>query len=449
MKKSKVILAIALAVILLVTLMNVPTFSWFTRPQPSATDLNSNSSAQSGEELKLVTKNSYKQYNGRGVTAVTKSSTTGQAAPTDTYTTTCSTSASLSASSTAIPVFNHKYFCTTITNSSGTEQNVSLYAHTLSIPTANNGSLAIGVNGPTRSYHDYSTLAADTNDALRNDMRIYFQKPKSAPDGWAGTEFYICWNEDTNTNHESLDSTGSNGTYYKMIYCGESSSHYNYYADIPMTATHAFFACENWGTNNNGQPNWKQRTQTLWNLYGDGQRQTQSKVYQLTSTVTNGNTQVHTPPYDVNGACINHYYSSIFVKTGSTFNASLSNTNNIPTRDGYSANYIGTLKYYSGDTSVFTVNETTGVITPVAAGEATLYTKAIGGSYSDEQQVETTVKVTATANYIFNDVPIVHNIKIPASTENNANVVKVYWYVINNSTTTGLRYTIDEIYVGL
>ena len=429
MKKSKVILAIALAVILLVTIMNAPTFSWFTRPDP-----------KSGEQMVLSSKNAYNAYNGKNVTISTKSSTTGKE---NSYSTTVEDSTGLSGS--GITTHNRKYFCSTITNASGAEQNVSLYANKLSIPTSSNGTLALGVNGPTRSYRDYSSLATKTSYSLRNDMRVYFQKPKyNTPAGWTGTEFYICWNEDTNTGIESLDSTGSNGTYYKMTYCGEKDGYYNYYADIPMTATHAFFACENWGTNNNGQPNYAQRTQTLWNLYGDGQTQLQSKVYQLTSTVSNGNTTVHTPPYSVNGACINKYYNTIFVTAGSTYNASLAATANIPLRTDYTANYIGTLHYYSGDTSVFTVNESTGVITAVAAGEAKLYTKAVGTSYSDEQQVETAVKVTAAANYDFNDVPIVRNLKIPAGES-----VDVYWYVINNSETSALRYTIDSLYVGM
>lgn len=430
MKKSKVILAIALAVVLAVTCISVPTFSWFTRPQ-----------SKTGEQMVLSSDNTYTAYNGKNVTITTKSSTTGKA---ESYTTTVTNSTGLSGS--GITTHNRKYYCSTLTNSSEAAQNVSLYAKTLSIPTSSNGTLALGVNNPTRSYRDYSALATQMTTLDRDDMRIYFQKPKyNTPTGWTGTEFYICWNDDTNTQIESLNPTGSNGKYYKMTYCGEKDGYYNYYVDIPKTATHAFFACENWGTNGtDGKENWAQRTQTLWNLGGDGQSQLQSKVYQLTGTVTNGNTQVHTPPYNVNGACINHYYDTIFVTTGSQFNASLSNTTNIPARDGYSANSIGTLEYYSGNTDVFTVNKTTGVITPVAAGEAKLYTKAVGNSYSDNQQVETTVKVTATANYVFNDVPIVRNVKIPAGES-----VDVYWYVINNSETTSLRYTIDQIYIGL
>lgn len=224
MKKSKIILALALAIMIIVISISVPTFSWFTRPQNLP-----------GEKMVLVNKNTYTAYNGNNVTISTKSSSTGIISP-DSYT---DDSSSLSGSE--IGTYHRKYFCTTITNSSGSDQNVSLYARTLSIPTSNNGTLALGVNDPTRSYRDYSALAAQKTYYNQDSMRIYFQKPKTAPDGWSGTDFYICWNEDTNTGIESLDSTGSNGTYYKMTYCGEKDNYYNYYVDIPKTATHAFF----------------------------------------------------------------------------------------------------------------------------------------------------------------------------------------------------------------
>lgn len=445
MKKSKIMLALVLAIVFIILCVNVPTFSWFSRPHN-----------QSGEQMVLSSDNHYKAYNGESVTISTKSSTTGR---TGSYTTSVEDSEGLSGS--GITTHNRKYFCTTISNTAtgAVEQNVSLYANTLSIPTGAsggaNGTLALGVNGPTRSYRDYSSLSTQTSLSTRDAMRIYFQKPKNnPPSGWTGTEFYICWNEDTNTGIESLNALGSNGTYYKMTYCGEKDNYYNYYADIPKTATHAFFACENWAEGKQQSDltadNWKKRTQTLWNLGGDGQSQLQSKVYQLTSTVTNGNTQVHTPPYSVTGACINNYYNTIFVTTGSNFDATLSNTTNIPLRTGYTANYIGSLEYYSSDDSVFKIyndssnGHTKGVIYPQGAGEAKLYTKAVGSSYSDSQQVETTVKVTAANDYVFNDVPIVRNLKIPAGES-----VDVYWYVINNSETEALRYTIDSLYIGM
>lgn len=429
MKKSKVVLAIVLAVVLLIAVWNVPTFSWFSRPH-----------SKDGAQTVLGGENgaySINAYNGYGVSLATYSSNDGV---------TYSDSTTTNYSGSNIPNNNRKYFKTTLTNGSGGAQNVSLYARTLSIPTANNGTLALGVNGPTRSYRDYSALAVPTTYADRDVMRIYFEKDNSV-EGWNGTEFYICWNEDTNTSAESLDGLGTNGTYYKLTHVGGSNNPNQYYADIPKTATHAFFAVENFGTNNNGDPNWGQRSQTLYNLSSDGQSPTASKLYKITSdTNSSGNHLVHTPPYAVTGNCINHYYKDIFVAYGNTFNAALSNTTNIPTRTGYSANYIGTLKYYSGDTNVFTVNETTGVITPKNVnGTAILYTKSTGGSYPDEMQVETTVHVTSDANYVFHDVPIVKNIQMDADA---TKPVEVYWYVINNSPTTALSYTIDEVYIG-
>lgn len=431
MKKSKVVLAIVLAVVLLIAVWNVPTFSWFSRPH-----------SQDGAQAVLGGENgaySINAYNGHGVSIATYTSSDGV-----TYSDTATTNYDGS----DIPNNNRKYFKTTLTNGSGGAQNVSLYARTLSIPTANNGTLALGVNGPTRSYHDYSALAVPTTYADRDVMRIYFEKDNSVS-GWNGTEFYICWNESSSSG-EALGSKGENGTYYKLTHVGGNNNPNQYYADIPKTATHAFFCVENWGTNNNGQPNWGQRSQELCNLATDGQSATSSVLFKITNNYKDGNTssnhlvQAYT---GITGNSINHYYRDIFVAYGdgnNTFDAALSNTTNIPTRTGYSANYIGTLKYYSGDTNVFTVNETTGVITPKNVnGTATLYTKSTGGSYPDEMQVETTVHVTSDPNYVFHDVPIVKNIQMDAD-----ETVDVYWYVINNSPTTALSYTIDEVYIG-
>lgn len=434
MKKSKVILAVVLAIVLLITILNVPTFSWFSRPN-----------SHDGEKAVFGGSDgtySLNAYNGKGVSVATYSSNDGF-----TYSTTATTNYSGS----DIPNNNRKYFYTTLTNNSGGVQNVSLYARTLSIPTANNGSLAIGVNGPTRSYHDYSSLATPSSDTTRDVMRIYFEKDNNIS-GWNGTEFYICFNEDLDVNSEVLDGTGSNGQWRKLQHVGGNNNPNQYYADIPSTATHAFFAVEGWDYHDNNKPDYTLRSQTLYNLNADGQNPTHSKLYKITSdTNSSGNHLVHTPPYTVTGNSINHYYDSIFVATGNTFDASLSNlslrtdTYKIGTSTyQYDANYIGTLKYYSGNTSVFTVDVDTGVITPQGAGTATLYTKSTGGSYPDEQQVETTVHVTSAANYVFNDVPIVKNIKMAQD-----EVVEVYWYVINNSPTTALTYTIDSVYVGL
>ena len=422
MKKSKVILAIALAVILLVTIMNAPTFSWFTRPQPAYDKLNT--SDQSGEYLALTTKNSYTAYNGYNCKIATYASDDGV-----TYSTTATTSYNGS----DINSHFRKYFRTTITNNSSTAQNVSLYAKTLSMDNANNGTLALGVNTPTRSYRDYTALAQPSAKIDRNWMRVYFEKDNNV-EGWSGTSFYIVWSE-TTLNSNGL---GTGNNYTKLEHVGGSNNPNQYYADIPSTAKQAFFCVENFGTNNNNSPNWGQRSQNV-DLAQQGQTKTASKLFKITSTTSYNNHVVVT--YSVTGNNIYKQYSLISVPVGSTFSAVLANNEYIT--DNITQTAIS-LEYYSSNTSIFTVDPSSGLITPVAAGEAVLYTKSVGGSYPDTQQVETTVRVSAARKYAFYDVPIVKNILIPAAGE-----VNVDWYVINNSDTTKLSYEIDQIYLGM
>lgn len=428
MKKSKVAVAIALAVILVILCVSVPTFSWFSRGH-----------SLSGEKMMLESKNTYTGYNGKNVTIATYSSSNGFD---------YNTKSTVDYSGSGINPHKRNFFRTTITNGNASAQDVSLYVNTLSIPTSGNGTLALGVNYPTRSYRDYTALAAaPSKKTTRDMMRIYFEKDNNVT-GWNGTEFYVVWNESTDTSHSTLGDKGQNGTYTKLKWVGDNNNGNSnrYYADIPITATHAFFCVENWGTNNNNSPNWWQRSQELINLASDGQTKTNSVVYTVTNTASGNNAKVtHANVGGSGGACINHYYDSIFVSTGGSFDAALTNTNSshIPYRSGYNTNFTGTLHYYSSNSSVFTVDESTGVITPVGPGTATLYTKSVG-YYTDTQQVETTVTVTSAANYVFYDVPIVRNLKVPAG-----ETVNVDWYVINNSDSANLSYTIDSLYVGM
>ncbi|MBQ2470535.1 MAG: hypothetical protein II514_05065, partial [Ruminococcus sp.] len=147
--------------------------------------------------------------------------------------------------------------------------------------------------------------------------------------------------------------------------------------------------------------------------------------------------------FSVTPPSISRYYSSISVPNDD-------NHVNIALQSGW---YTGsTVTYYSGDTRLF--NVVGGEIRPVAGktGTAKLYTKVTGGSYPDTLQVETEVTITAAGSYEFNDVPIVKNILIPAEdsdTEEHEGEVKVYWYIINNSNTNSLKYSIDELYLSL
>ena len=66
MKKSKIILAVLLAAVLVMISVSVPAFSWFTRPH-----------SLSGEKMILQSNNTYSAYNGKSVTISTMSSETG------------------------------------------------------------------------------------------------------------------------------------------------------------------------------------------------------------------------------------------------------------------------------------------------------------------------------------------------------------------------------------
>ena len=405
MKKSRIAIAVILAVVLAVTCVSVPTFSWFTRPQ-----------SQTGEKMMLETNNTYNAYNGYGVTV----STMGSNDSGITYETDCS--AANACSGTGISIHNRKYFCSTITNNSGSVQNVSLYARTLSIPAGTNGTLALGVNGPTRSYHDYSSLTNKTyNTALNYDKRIYFQT-HGVSEWESGQDIYVTF------GYEYGEKT------YKMNYITHDNTWgHIYYADLPYTANRLYFTVSGWQTANHGNQDNTLKSATVSNLANNVNSITNSSTVFRIKNQTNNENNRPVETDTVIGASIREYYSSITLAKKATFDTS--------TKLSYQTG--ATVEYYSSNSSVFTVNAN-GVITGVGAGRATLYTKVVGGAYGDFIQKETEITVTQNASYDFYDIPIVKNIQMAAG-----EVVAVYWYVINNSLTNALSYTIDEVYIGL
>lgn len=404
MKKSRIAIAVILAVVLAATCVSVPTFSWFTRPR-----------SQTGEKMMLETNNTYNAYNGCDVTV----STWGYNDSDSAYNTNCNTANDCSG--TEISIHNRKSFCSTITNSTNSEQNVSLYVRTLSIPARTNGTLALGVNGPTRSYRDYSSLTNKTyNTAFNYDKRIYFQT-YGVP-GWeSGQDIYVTF------GYEYGEKT------YKMNYITHDNTWgHIYYADLPYSANRLYFTVSGWQTASHGSEDWTMRSAEVSGLDETVNSINQSKVFRI----MNQEDVNHNRPVEigsVHGASIREYYSSITLATNAEFDAS--------TELRYQTG--ATVEYYSSNSGVFTV-DVHGKITGVRAGTATLYTKVVGGTYGDFIQKETEINVTPNNSYVFYDVPIVRNMKIPAN-----GTQEVYWYVINNSLTNALSYTIDEVYIGL
>ncbi len=404
MKKSKIVIALLLAAVIVIICANVPTFSWFTRPQ-----------THTGNEFVLGTEsNQYNAYNGSGVEIVdTKMSND------DGVTFTESVS---NFNGSNLPMYGRNYYCTTIRNTSSTEQNVSLYASTL---TSNIVQFALGVNGPTRTYHDYTMLSAgEATKTNGTTMRVYFKRPTDYNE-WLSGNYDVKWWD--NNNHEG---------YVHMTDC-DSTNHDYYFADIPKTATGMLFKIAG------AQDSEKQKfTEDIYFSNTD-QSDINSRVYLAYNQYTDYSNVKIGEHQHVDGANIVEYYSTITVTNGSFFDAGIE----YPQK-------IGDVEYYSSDESVFTVDGK-GIIRTVGIGEATLYTKVTGPSYGDSMQVGTEVTVAATGNQVYKDVPIVKNIKIPAynsadTSDNPAHDVKIYWYVVNNTTAgTALSYTIDNIYLGL
>lgn len=418
MKKSKIILAIVLAVVLLIAVWNVPTFSWFSRPHE-----------EKGEKMVLQTDNVYPGYNGGDsqdhVTFTTKASNDGG----DTYSADCDSNNACNGSN--IPNGNRRMFCTTITNSSGTEQNVSLYASTLSIPSDSNGSLALGVNGPTRSYRDYTSLTNQNYHTEHNyDKRIYFQNYNIA--GWKGVDIYVTFGYEYGTKTYKMNWIKNDTTYGAI-----------FYADVPYSVDQVYFTASGWQTAD--RTDYTMHTETATGLDNSRNSIGQSKLFRIKDETVGGQQNYRkfdVANEDINGASISEFYHDITIKKNATFNAS----------EALEYHHNASVTYTSTNTSIFTV-ASNGTITGLRAGTAQLKTKVYGNAYNDSIEKVTTVTVTADDSYVFNDVPIVKNIKIPASggtEENPANVVKVYWYIINNTASaSSLSYTIDKLYISM
>ena len=419
MKKSKVILAIVLAVILLVVCVNAPTFSWFTRPYPT-TDAD-----YTGNALALTTKNVYTAYNGHGVSMTTTACTTGAAADYASVTTAEGLGGSIGTSVSG----NRKYYCTTITNTgnNSTAQNVSLYAHALH---SNTIQFALGVNSPTRTYHDFSYQGSGIGvKTACTTRRVYMQRPEQDNDDYEWGLWTTGGNYDV--DYWDASSVHSGG---EMVYFGDNNV---YYHDIPTTTTGLFFKIR--GSNMNGSNDPKQKTEDV----NVSDFPTDSAVRVFVWHERN-NYSVAKVNWDrVEGADFYHYYSTITMDPDSTFDASL-----------HWPDVQGNVKYYAeGDNNPFTVDENTGIITATDTGTGYLKTETTGGAFSDKKSVTTTVTIQANqSGYDYTDEPIVKNIYVPAHAgrgqDGDPPAIKVYWYIKNNSGSS-MTYTIDRIYLGM
>lgn len=404
MKKSKFAIVIALGLVLCLLCGVTTTFSWFSRPREES----GNSLRWSGQ---------YKISNGKNISIKTVESsddgTTFDENPVTDF-------------GGPLEAGKRRYFCTEISNSGNTEQNVSLFIKNLKTSdTASASGLYVGVNKPLKTYRSYNDIVGSNSTYTKTTLDKYRM--------YCETNNVSSW-KDSTTEIRIRYGTGSVSTpswkgavvmtYVKgtgnRVLCG----------DIPTSATVIQVYANNDPTGANATPY----------ISLSSCKELSTKVAYDVKILSDVD-KLHNHRYELwpikeNANFIN-YYSMANIPLGSTFNAGLV----------AGTDYIGnSISYSSSLNSVFTVDKN-GVITPVAEGTAKLTTKIKGGAYGDTYSVTTEISVTSVSTDSI-DTPIVTNLEIKPKATDGPTVSKVYWYIKNESSST-ITYTLDNVYISL
>lgn len=411
MKKSKFAIVIALGLVLCLLCGVTTTFSWFSRPRTESGD----SLGWSGQ---------YKISNGRNIRIRTVESsddgtTFDEKAVTD-------FGGSLEAG-------KRRYFCTEISNSGNTEQNVSLFIKNLKTSgTASASGLYVGVNKPLKTYRSYNDIVGSNSTYTKTSLEKYRF--------YLDTNNVSSWKDSTTTikiryGTGDVETPKWQGNPIVMTPISGQSTRV-LYVDVPKTAKVVQFYANNKNTGANATP-YMLLTAYCPTLPVDN-------CYKFTlQTYTSGNYDNHNcNTYSFNNPltdCANfiNCYDSINIPLGRTFNAGLV----------AGTDYVGnSISYSSSKKSVFTV-DANGVITPVAEGNATLTTTIKGGEYGDTYSVTTEISVTSASSDSI-DTPIVTNLEIKPRAADGPTVSKVYWYIKNDSSST-ITYSLKDVYISL
>ena len=411
MKKSKFAIVIALGLVLCLLCGVTTTFSWFSRPREES----GNSLRWSGQ---------YKISNGRNIRIRTVESsddgtTFDEKAVTD-------FGGSLEAG-------KRRYFCTEISNSGNTEQNVSLFIRDLKTSgTASASGLYVGVNKPLKTYRSYNDIVGSNSTYTKTSLEKYRF--------YLDTNNVSSWKDSTTTikiryGTGDVETPKWQGNPIVMTPISGQSTRV-LYVDVPKTAKVVQFYANNKNTGANATP-YMLLTAYCPTLPVDN-------CYKFTlQTYTSGNYDNHNcNTYSFNNPltdCANfiNCYDSINIPLGRTFNAGLV----------AGTDYVGnSISYSSSKKSVFTV-DANGVITPMAEGNATLTTTITGGEYGDTYSVTTKISVTSASSDSI-DTPIVTNLEIKPRAADGPTVSKVYWYIKNDSSST-ITYSLKDVYISL
>lgn len=411
MKKSKFAIVIALGLVLCLLCGVTTTFSWFSRPREES----GNSLRWSGQ---------YKISNGQDISIKTVESsddgTTFDENPVTDF-------------GGPLEAGKRRYFCTEISNSGNTEQNVSLFIKNLKTSgTASASGLYVGVNKPLKTYRSYNDIVGSNSTYTKTSLEKYrFYLDTNNVSSWkdSTTTIKIRYGtgdvETPKWQGNPIVMTPISGQITRVLY-----------VDVPKTAKVVQFYANNKNTGANATP-YMLLTAYCPTLPVDN-------CYKFTlQTYTSGNYDNHNcNTYSFNNPltdCANfiNCYDSINIPLGRTFNAGLV----------AGTDYVGnSISYSSSKKSVFTV-DANGVITPVAEGNATLTTTITGGEYGDTYSVTTKISVTSASSDSI-DTPIVTNLEIKPRAADGPTVSKVYWYIKNDSSST-ITYSLKDVYISL
>lgn len=398
MKKSKLILVTVLALVLCLLCVTTSTFSWLPRPKEDKGNY-------------LAWNLSYETSVGKDITMTTYELPENGREPDDPHAQL--TEVTEFSNSEGIGPGHRKYYRTDIINSGSEAQSISLFLSSLSGLDSTNGKFCLGVNGPLRTYRNYSDISSEAGSKIEkiiNEKNVYVGF--NVNQTYTPQNYAVHWWQTGNDNYNGDSQVQP---YFSPNQQGDyASSKYNMsYATIPYDANAV-------------------RLRQDKNWYGGNNEDLANKN---TIIVYSDNGNVNTDYQNSSlAAGIESFYSSAAVTAGDTI-------------DLAAKGHTDTFSYTSSNASVATVSST-GMVTAIKAGHTTI-TVTSTGSYGDKITATCwlTVHDSVDPGAIF-DVPIVTNVKVAPKTEAGNTVESVYWYIKNDGS-VALTYSIGDIYLTL
>ena len=398
MKKSKILLVTVLALVLCLLCVTTSTFSWLPRPKEDKGN-------------SLAWNLSYETSVGKDITMTTYALPENGREPDDPHAQL--TEVTEFSNSEGIDPGHRKYYRTDIINSGSEAQSISLFLSSLSGLDSTNGKFCLGVNGPLRTYRNYSDISSEAGSKIEkiiNEKNVYVGF--NVNQTYTPQNYAVHWWQTGNDNYNGDSQVQP---YFSPNQQGDyANSKYNMsYATIPYDANAVKLRQDN---------NW----------YGGNNEDLANKN---TIIVYSDNGNVNTDYQKSSlAAGIESFYSSAAVTAGDTI-------------DLAAKGHTDTFSYTSSNASVATVSST-GMVTAIKAGHTTI-TVTSTGSYGDKITATCwlTVHDSVDPGAIF-DVPIVTNVKVAPATEAGNTVESVYWYIKNDGS-VALTYSIGDIYLTL